>query len=144
MALRPISDSWEDEIVDAWRETANGTISIYLDDGTEGTYDPVTDDTVGGTPDTPLYVSRAARIQHLGDGSESSGSYSWQAESRYRFQIEIFEGDPAIPKGAYVKVENGGRDPHLAGTVHQIVRARNSSHAAVRTIHTVSELGGEG
>lgn len=141
MALRrpPKDEDWPEEILEAARSQCNSVISVYADDGVAGTYDPKTDTRTGGTPDSVLIQSRPARIQHLGAPSEVASSFAWENKRRYRFQIEMLEADPDIPKGAYVKVEDGGRNPKLVGPAYQITSAGNSSHAALRTILASTE-----
>lgn len=140
MALSPLTpaDDWAELILETAKETFNGLITIYRP-GTPGTYDPVTDTTVGGTAESIVLGPRAARAQHLRLPQEFNDGTGWDVKRRYRFQFEILDGDPSITKGLYARF-SGGRDPELAKVEFQIASATNSSHAALRTVEAVSEL----
>ena len=141
MALRPITaDSWAEEIADAAREFFNATIDVLLP-GTPGKYNPSSDSYTGGTEDTPVIEDRPARAQHIRLATEQSGSREWSAKRRYRFQIDLLPGDPTVTKGMIVRVRDGGRDPSLVDFAFEVITASNSSHAALRTIETVTEGG---
>jgi hypothetical protein len=138
MPLTPPPDSWTDAILRAASRTFNGVITVRTP-GTPGTFNPTTDVTTGGTAGAVLIQSRAARIQVLGVPREVNGQYGWDSEDHVRFQCEIFPGDPALPKGSVVTIENGGDDPSLTGVTSTVIKALNSSHAALRTIEAVTE-----
>lgn len=144
MALRAInSTSWSEEILEVAREYFNGVIDVFIP-ATLGKYDPVTDERTGEgyVPEQVLIGARQARIQQLQTPREQSGSYEWSTKRRYRFQVELLTNDPVIHKGAMVRVRDGGRDSQLEDYVYQVTSASNSSHAALRTIETVTEFGG--
>lgn len=140
MALSRVSPAgdWPAEILEAARETFNGHLTLYRP-GEPGTYDSKTNTFAGGTPDEVLIADRPARAQHIRLPQEYNDGNGWGTKRRYRFQCEILEDDPAITKGLFVRF-SGGRDPELEKVAFQVVSATNSSHAALRTIETVSEL----
>lgn len=143
MALSRILDDseWPQEIADAAHEEFTGVISV-IDPGTgnPGVYSAETDIRTGATPDDVVLDDRAARIQHIRLPLEMAGSREWSTKRRYRFQIDLLPGDPIITKGMVVRVTNGGRDASLTSFAFTVTAASNSSHAAVRTIETVTEL----
>lgn len=138
LSLSNSSAGWPELILETAREFFNGTLDIYLP-GEPGTYDPVTDETTGGTPDVPVITGRPARAQHLRAPQDFNDGNGWDVKRVYRFQCEILADDPSITKGMVARF-SGGRDPELAKVEFQVVSATNSSHAAVRTIEAVSEL----
>ena len=135
----PTAESWSAEILEAAREFFNGTIDVFIP-GEPGTYDPVDDETTGGTPATPLISARPARAQHIAMPQQNSDVSGWNVRRRVRFQCEILAGDPVIPRGA-VATYAGGNDPTLNEITFQVVSAINSSHAALRTIEAITEAG---
>lgn len=139
MALKKMK-SWPEEILAVARTFFNCTIDVILP-GEHGTYDTDTDEYNGGTPDTIILEGRAARAQHIRLPLEQAGAYEWATKRRYRFQLELLDGDPTIRKGMVVRVRAGGRDPVLEQFAFQVASASNSSHAALRTIETVTEFG---
>lgn len=140
MALRRIDpDSWPEEILESARMFFNCFIDVFKP-GSAGTYDPATDTYTGSADADSIIASRAARAQHIRLPLEESGAYEWSTKRRYRFQIELLEDDPAITKGAIVRVKPGGRDPILQHFAFEVVSASNSSHAALRTIETITDL----
>ena len=143
MALSPITPAadWPSEIADAAIPEFTGRISVIDPSTSNGTYNPDADAYIGAIADTPILSNRAARIQHIRLPLEQSGAREWGAKRRYRFQIELRDGDPEITKGMIVRVIDGGRDPSLVNYAFTVLSATNSSHAAIRTIETISELG---
>ncbi len=141
MALKKMMD-WPEEILEAAREFFNCTIDVILP-GKNGKYNPDTDEYTGEgyVPDTTILEGRAARAQHIRLPLEQSGAYEWATKRRYRFQLELLEADPTIRKGMVVRVRAGGRDPVLEHFAFEVASASNSSHAALRTIETLTEFG---
>ena len=141
MALRPVSDgdNWSQIIADSAAEFMNAVITITLP-GTPGAYDPVTDTYGAGVAGTVLIDDRAARAQHLSSPSETTGAGEWGVKRRYRWQILLDPSDPIIPKGAILTCSNGGRDASLTQFTYEVLSATGSSHAALRTIETLSEV----
>lgn len=139
MALSPppLANDWSQVILETAREFMNGEMRV-MRPGTPGTYDPVTDGTTGGTPPTVVIDWRPARAQHIRLPLETSDTNGWRTRRRYRFQCEILDGDPIITPGLYVEYR-GGKDPSLASFVYQVTSAVNSSHAALRTVETITE-----
>jgi hypothetical protein len=139
MALSPVrsESDWSAEILEAAREFMNGELRV-MKPGTPGTYDPATDEATGGTEPSVVIDWRPARAQHLRMPVETNDGNGWTSRRRYRFQCEILDGDPLIKKGLYVEYR-GGKDPVLAEFAFQVVSAVNSSHAALRTIETITE-----
>lgn len=137
----PTADSWPDEILEVAREFFNCSIDVILP-GKPGKYDPVTDDYTGEgyVPETVVLEGRDARAQHIRLPLEQAGSYEWSTKRRYRFQLELIAADPTVRKGMIVRVRAGGRDPALQHFAFEVVSASNSSHAALRTIETVTEM----
>lgn len=136
----PSSQDWPDEILAVARQQFNCVIDVI--DPTrvvDEPYDPITD--TGGTS-APLVViaDRPARVQHIRLPLEQSGASEWGTKRRYRVQCEILTGDALIRKGFMVRVR-GGRDPVLSRFALQVLSASNSSHAALRTIETITEYG---
>lgn len=151
MALSPIptADDWPDEIAALARTQFGATIEVLLP-GTPGKYDAKTDSYVGGTPDQIVLTGtspdhdipgRPARAQQLRLPIEQAGAAEWSAKRRYRFQIDLLPGDPVITKGMVVRVRRNPRDPSLLHFAFQVTAASNSSHAALRTIETITEFG---
>ncbi|MBT2484863.1 MULTISPECIES: DUF6093 family protein [unclassified Microbacterium] len=140
------SSSWADEIRDEAVLEFNGEITVSTK-GTRGTRDKVTGDYGPYTPGEIVLSRRRARAQHLQAPKETSSGGGAQSSRRYRFQCEILAGDPEITEESVTQglvVEfTGGRDPELAKMKFQVRFATNSSHAALRTIETVTE-GGRG
>lgn len=137
MALLPFESSWEHEILEAARETFNGFITISRPEA-PGIYYPATGEYTDGSPGAVLIADRPARAQHIRLPEEKADGDGWQTKRRYRFQYEILPGDPSITKGLVVTYR-GGLDPELAKMTFQVVWATNSSHAALRTVETVTE-----
>lgn len=127
----PSESDWPSEILEAARAEFNGEVTISDPAGPTSPYDPVAG-TGGARTLTPVITSRPARAQQL-DPREDSGAGEWKAKRRWRIQTTIETGDPEIAKGLIVTFA-GGRDPILNTLKLQVVSARNSSHAAVRTI----------
>lgn len=143
MALKAIdATSWPEEIAEAAREFMNCTIKVVRP-GKSGKYDPTTDDYTGEgyEPEKIILQDRAARAQHIRLALEQAGAYEWSTKRRYRFQIELLADDPTITKGMVVRVTGGGNDPSLQHFAFEVVSASNSSHAALRTIETLTEFG---
>lgn len=143
MALSPINaTSWPEEIAEVAREFMNCTIKVFRP-GKPGKYDPATDDYTGEgyVPDIVLLEGRPARAQHIRLALEQAGAYEWSTKRRYRFQIELLDDDPTITKGSVVRVTDGGNDPTLEDFAFEVVSASNSSHAALRTLETLTEFG---
>ncbi|MDL5351094.1 DUF6093 family protein [Microbacterium sp. zg-YB36] len=141
MPLSPIPTAahWSDVIAEAARTMFNGEARVMLP-GTPGTYDPITDTVTGGTPPTVAQDWRPARAQHVGMPLETSDGNGWSTKRRFRFQWDLLPDDPIITKGMYVEYR-GGKDPSLARFDYQVLSAVNSSHAALRTVEAMSELG---
>lgn len=133
----PAAD-WSDEILEAVRGEFNGVVTIKMPD-TPGEYDPTADTSATGTTGATLIQSRAARIQHVGQPKQKDSQDGWSTEQAIRVQFEILPADPVIPKGAEVHVEDGGKDVSLEEYVFQVVKALNSSHAALRTVVASTE-----
>lgn len=131
---------WADEILEAAREFFNCTITVFIP-GEPGKFDPKTDGYTGGTPNQIIVDDRPARAQHIRLPLEQAGAYEWSTKRRYRFQLELLASDPAIRKGMVVRVTDGGRDPILEQFAFEVASASNSSHAALRTIETLTEFG---
>lgn len=133
----PTEDSWPDEILAVARDLMNVVIDVVTT-GTS-TYDADADSLVEVTPDIVVLAARSARAQQLGNPIEATAAGEWAGKRRYRFQIEILDGDPLIKKGMVVRVKSGGRDPSLLSFRFPVITATNSSHAALRTIETYTE-----
>lgn len=142
MALSPIpkADDWPEEIA-ALARTQFGAIIDILIPGTPGKYNSKTDLHTGGTPDQVVISGRPARAQQLRLPIEQAGAAEWSAKRRYRFQMDLLPTDPVITKGMVVRVRQNPRDPSLLHFAFQVTAASNSSHAALRTIETVTEFG---
>lgn len=143
MALSPIDeDSWPQEILEVAREYFNCVIDV-INPGSPGTYNPATDDYTGEgyVPDVAVLEGREARAQHIRLPLEQAGAREWATKRRYRFQTELLDADPPITKGMIVRVRSGGRDPVLENFAFEVASASNSSHAALRTIETLTEFG---
>lgn len=137
---RPPSRSgshWADEIRDEVVAEFDGEITIR-EPGVRGDRDPVSGDYGPFTLGAIVLGPRPARAQHIRLPLDSNDGMGSESRRRYRFQCEILDGDPAITKGLVVYFE-GGRDPELAKMTFQVRMATNSSHAAVRTIETLTE-----
>lgn len=152
--LSPVvdTDNWGEEILEDAREFFNGRIEV-LDPSNiiETPFDPDTDEggdssleiVLTNDPDDPVR-GRPARIQHLRLPLENAGSGEWATKRRYRMQVEILPGDPVLQKGQIVNVLDGGKDPSLEAFSYTLVSAANSSHAALRTLETVTEGADDG
>jgi hypothetical protein len=135
-------DDWSGEILEVAREFFNCAIDVILP-GKPGKYNPSTDayDGAGAVPDVMVIEGRPARAQHIRLPLEQAGAYEWSTKRRYRFQIELLASDPVIRKGMVVRVREGGKDPVLVHFAFEVASASNSSHAALRTIETLTEFG---
>ena len=131
-------DDWAAEITEDARTQFNGVVTIRMPSA-EGAYNPTTDVTTPGAAGAVLIQSRPARIQHIGAPRQNDSTEGWSTEQGIRVQFEILAGDPVIPKGAEVHVEDGGRDAQLESYVFQVAKALNSSHAALRTVLASTE-----
>jgi hypothetical protein len=143
MALNWSDDEdWPEEILEVARDFFNCTIDVILP-GKPGKYDPITDTNTGEgyVAPTTILEARAARAQHIRLPLEQAGAYEWSTKRRYRFQIELLAADPVVRKGMVVRVRAGGRDPVLENFAFEVASASNSSHAALRTIETLTEFG---
>ena len=125
-------DDWAAEITEDARGELNGEVTISDPNGPTTTYNPIAG-TGGGKTLAPVITSRPARAQQLDKPREGSGADEWNAKRRWQIQTTIETGDPDIRKG-FIATFAGGRDPILNTLKLQVVSARNSSHAAVRTI----------
>lgn len=121
---------WSDEIAEDAVGEMNGAICIYDPPSTTPVIGPVN---VGD-------VGRRARIQNMRIPRPTTNADEWEVNRAIRFQIEILAGDPPLRKGMVVRVTDGGKDPSLVNFAFIIETAVNSSHAALRTIETISEL----
>lgn len=141
-----IAPSWEDEIRDEAVTEFNGEVEVRRP-GTRGVRDKVTGAYSPFIPGEVVLSKRPARAQHLQMPKDTSDGTGSQSSRRYRFQCEILAGDPAITEESItqglVATFTGGRDPELAKMTFQVRFATNSSHAALRTIETITE-GGRG
>ena len=131
-------DDWAAEILEDARTQFNGVVTIRMPDA-EGSYNPTADVTTPGAAGAVLIQSRPARIQHIGVPKQRDTQDGWSTEQGIRVQFEILPGDPVIRKGALVDVEDGGRDSALESFVFQVIKAFNSSHAALRTVEASTE-----
>lgn len=141
--LPPITsgDDWLAEIAAEALKEFTASIMVILP-GFSGRYDPELDAHVGADTGSVALAERPARIQHIRLPLETAGSAEWATRRRYRFQVELRPGDPVITKGMIVVVTDGGRDPNLEAFTYEVISATNSSHAAIRTIETITEMGG--
>lgn len=128
-----------EEILDAAKEFMTGRIEVIDPSNIITTpYDPITDE--GGTAEPEVLIEgRPARIQHINMPSEMSGASEWATKRRFRFQIEILDGDPTLRKGLVVRVLDGANDSSLEQFTYTILSAVNSTQAALRTIEAVTE-----
>lgn len=143
MALPSLSalDDWSSEIAEDAVGEMNGEISVIKPNTADDSdYDPEADSGGTAAPSTVL-SHRRARIQHLKAPSDATGGGQWGTKTFIRFQVENKTDDPLILKGMIVVVHNGGKDKALEAFTYEVTRAVNSSHAALRTIEAVSELG---
>ena len=143
MALpsRALLDDWSAEITEDAVTEMKATISV-IDPNSEtapSDYDPETDSGTAAIP-TTLLDHRRARAQFMRPPSDEAGAAEWSTRTRMVFQVDLLPGDPFIPKGCIVIVHDGGKDPALAMVRYEVMRAVNSSEAALRTIYTASEL----
>ena len=140
MPLLPVPaspDDWPDEILAEAKGQFNCVISVYLP-GTPGEYDFENDEPGDPTDVSILIEDRPARAQHSRRPIDNAQANDWTTQMDYHFQTEILPGDPEIPKGAVVTM-TGGRDPILETYTFNVLKALNSSHAALRTIRTIAE-----
>lgn len=115
-------EDWSSEIEALAREQRNGKIVVYK-------------------PDRSVIIAeRPARIQNVRATPEVATSIEWSTKRFYRFQVELRPDDPHIPAGSIVRVTDGGKDHTLVDYVYEVLSASNSSHAALRTIETVTNL----
>jgi hypothetical protein len=132
------SDSdWPDEILEEAREEFDGEL-VIREPGTHGERDPITGAYAPFILGAVVLTARPARAQHIRLPLDSNDGNGSQARRRYRFQCEILPGDAAVTQGL-VAYFTGGRDPELAKMTFQVRMATNSSHAALRTIETITE-----
>lgn len=133
MPLTPVppASDWSAVIAEAAKMMFNGELRAFI----PGELDSGADDVV-------LIDWRPARAQHLAMPLEMSDGSGWNTKRRFRFQTELRADDPIIPKGAIVRFR-GGKDHTLTRFAFQVTSAVNSSHAALRTIETITEGGAE-
>lgn len=139
MALSRVRDEaeWPQEIRDAVAGDWDGELEVR-EPGTPGEYQNGSDTYSAGAPGQVVLSRRPARAQQIHSTDLSGDGNSWETRRRYRFQCDILESDLPVTKGL-VLYFFGGHDPELAEMVFQVVWAANSSHAAVRTIDTITE-----
>lgn len=132
-----LAADWPDEILQDAKQEFNGEL-VIRQPGTRGARDPITGDYGPFTLGAVVLSARPARAQHIRLPLDSNDGTGSQARRRYRFQCEILPGDPSVTQGL-VAYFTGGNDPELAKMTFQVRMATNSSHAALRTIETLTE-----
>ncbi len=134
---------WPTEILEAVKAEWNGEYRVRRPDAA-GSYDPAADAWTGGEPGDVVIDWTLGRCQNMLNPSKRAEDWGTAVERRYLFNGEIHEDDDPILKGYLVEWRylpgTPKRDPELEKMFFRVIGASNSSHAAVRTIYTVSEL----
>jgi len=133
-------DDWPDEIAAAARDEFNCTIDI-TDPNTVTTtdYDPTTD-TGGGSTVLTIMTDRPARMQQLHIPQEAITPGVAGKKRDVRFQIDLLPDDPIIRSGFIVRVRSTTRNQKLLRFAFVVNSEINSSHAALTTIETTTDL----
>ena len=114
-------DNWSAEIGRVAEEHMNATAKWYK-----------------GTTPTLQFTSKA-RIQPLRTPQDASTATSWATKRAGIVQVPLTAHTGLISKG-WIGQFSGGKDPALDNISVTVQSAINSSHAAVRTIHWISEV----
>lgn len=131
-----VATDWSAIITPIAESFMNGEVQWFTEVPTE--FDP-DDSTKDGTPIESVIAVTPARIQHVREPRDATGTYQWTEYRRIRCQIPVANLGLPIRKGVKGRITDGGKDPMLTGLVLVVQDARNSSWAALRTVECIVE-----
>ncbi len=125
MPLRPLPSPGDtaEELFARIKPHLTSVITIRATGGALGTYDPVAGTRSPSGTAAALLESRAARGRRLGAAKETVASEDWRTTNLWRWTIIRKDGDPVIPDGATLIVNDPGKAPLPAGARMKVLEA---------------------